>query len=83
MNIVESKNNSIVAITELSDSNGDIVIASIKMNGKGQVEIDNISKNISANVLTSAYGRENYDYQKKPIMETIRDGWKKTKRTIK
>ena len=66
LNVVESKDNSIVAITNLSDKNDNIVIASIKIDGNGQVEIDNISKNIPANVLTSSYGRENYDYQLEP-----------------
>ena len=66
LNVVESKDGTIVVVTDLSDSNNDIVIASIKIDGTGQIEIDNISKNIPSNVLTSSYGRENYDYQKQP-----------------
>lgn len=66
LNIIESKDDSIVAITDLSDDDGNIVIASIKINGNGQIEIDDVSKNIPAHVLTSSYGRENYDYQLKP-----------------
>lgn len=76
LNIVESTtdSNSIVVVTDLSDSKNDIVIASIKIDGNGQIEIENVSKNIPANVLTSAYGRENYDYQTSPVNNDF-TGW--------
>ena len=62
LNIVKSgsRNDSIVAITELSNSNGDLIVVPIKVDGKSnvnQIEID-------SNVLTSIYGKDN-DY----------DGW--------
>ena len=50
-------NNSIVIITELIDNQDRPIIVSIKINGKGQ--INNI--NINTNVMTSAYGRNNYE----------------------
>ncbi len=68
LNIVESNtvNDSIVVITKLIDSNDNPVIVSILIDGKGRVEICDTSsklkiKNIDANVMTSAYGRNNYD----------------------
>lgn len=59
LNIVKSgsRNDSIVAITELSNSKGDLIVVPIKVDGKSnvnQIEID-------ANVLTSIYGKDN-DY---------------------
>jgi len=62
LNIVKSgsRNDSIVVITELSNSNGDLIVVPIKIDGKSnvnQIEID-------SNVLTSIYGKDN-DY----------DGW--------
>ncbi len=76
LNIVESTKdpNSIVVITDLGDNNDNIVTVSLKLNGNGQIEIDGINKTISTNVITSAYGRNNYDYQKKPINGSF-DGW--------
>ncbi len=76
LNIVESitDSNSIVIITELADSDENIVVVSLKLNGNGQVEINNVNKNIDANVLTSAYGRENYDYPVNPTNTSYR-GW--------
>ena len=60
LNIVESgsRNDSIVAITELSDSKGNLIIVPIKVSGRATVnEIQ-----IDANVLTSIYGKDkNYD----------------------
>lgn len=61
LNIVESgsKKGSIVAITELADNDGNLIIVPIKVNGKANVnEIE-----IEANVLTSVYGKDN-DYDK-------------------
>ena len=64
LNIVESstKDGSIVIVTDLSDSNGDIVVVSLALDGKGRIEIEDVVKNVDANAMTSAYGRENYDY---------------------
>ena len=77
LNIVQSTtdDNSIVVITHLSDQNDNIVIASVKIDGTGQVEIENVNKNIDSNVLTSIYGRENYDYQLKPRADGKFTGW--------
>lgn len=66
LNILKSStdSNSIVVITELADKQDRPVIASIKIDGKGQ--INNIE--IDTNVLTSAYGKDNYDsFMKKNI----------------
>lgn len=57
LDIVKSHNNSYVLTTYLSDKQNRQVIASIKIDGKGY--IDNIE--IDTNVMTSAYGRNNYD----------------------
>lgn len=57
LDIIKSHNNSYVLTTDLSDNSDRQVIASIKINGKGYV--DNIQ--IDSNVMTSAYGRNNYD----------------------
>lgn len=68
LNIVKSSTdtNSIVVITELADKQDRPIIASIKIDGKGV--INNIE--IDSNVMTSAYGRNNYDnFMKKNIAE--------------
>lgn len=57
LDIVKSHNNSYVLTTDLSDNQNRQVIASIKIDGKGY--INNIE--IDTNVMTSAYGRNNYD----------------------
>lgn len=59
LDIVKSntKDNSIVLTTHLADKNDNTVIASIKIDGKGKVN-DII---IDTNVMTSAYGKSNYD----------------------
>ena len=59
LNVLKSstKDDSIVIITELSDKNDNIVVASIKIDGKGR--INDIF--IDTNVMTSAYGKSNYD----------------------
>lgn len=64
LNVVQSgsRNDSIVVITELSDSAGNLIIVPIKVSGRAtvnQIQID-------ANVLTSIYGKDK-DY----------DGWMK------
>ena len=61
LNVLKSdtKNDSIVVVTELADKNGDIVVASIKIDGKGTIN----DIRIDSNVMTSAYGKSgNYDY---------------------
>lgn len=68
LDIVKSntKDDSIVLTTYLADGNDNTVIASIKIDGTGK--INNIE--IDSNVLTSAYGKENYDgFMKKNIQE--------------
>ena len=86
LNIVESvtEPNSIVVVTPLSDNKNNIVIASLKINkGTGQIEIDNVMKNVPSNVMTSAYGKNNYDTWMKnnqdnnKIIYDIDDGIKK------
>ena len=59
LNVLKSSttNNSIVIITELIDNQDRPIIVSIKINGKGQIN----DINISTNVMTSAYGRNNYE----------------------
>ena len=59
LNVLKSdtKSDSIVVVTELSDKNNNIVIASIKIDGKGNIN----DINIDTNVMTSAYGKDNYD----------------------
>lgn len=59
LDVVQSNTdkNSIVITTYLADKENRTVIASIKMNGRGT--IDDIR--IDTNVMTSAYGRNNYD----------------------
>lgn len=76
LNVVLSttQQDSFVVITDLSDNNDNIVVISLKLDGNGQVEIDTVNQNVSANVLTSAYGRENYDRQNKKINGNYK-GW--------
>ena len=57
LDVVKSHNNSYVLTTDLSDSQDRQVIASIKIDGKGYVN----DIKIDTNVMTSAYGRNNYD----------------------
>lgn len=52
-----TKADSVVLVTDLIDRENRPVIASIKMNGKGKVH----NKKINTNVLTSFYGKDNYD----------------------
>lgn len=69
LDIVKSntKDDSIVLTTYLADKNDNTVIASIKIDGTGK--INNIE--IDSNVLTSAYGRNNYE---KFMEENIKNG---------
>lgn len=69
LNVLKSNtdSNSIVVITELVDKQDRPVIASIKVDGKGQIN----DIQIDTNVMTSAYGRNNYD---KFMQENIAKG---------
>lgn len=69
LDIVQSNTdpNSIVLTTYLADKQNRTVIASIKIDGRGQ--INNIE--IDTNVMTSAYGRSNYD---KFMQDNIKNG---------
>lgn len=76
LNILESStiDDSIVVVTELSDKEGRIVIVSLAIDGKGHIEVTDINNNneikrLSSNVMTSAYGRNNYE----TWMESNRD----------
>ena len=51
-----SRSDSIVVITEAVDFNNNPVIAAIKLEGHGAVD----SKYIDANIMTSAYGKDNF-----------------------
>lgn len=64
LNIVESstRDGGIVVVTDLSDSNNDIVVVSLAPDGQGRLEVDDVITTKSANVMTSAYDRRNYDY---------------------
>lgn len=68
LNILESStvDDSIVVVTKLTDKEGRIVIVSMAIDGKGNVEFTDVNnknevRRINANVVTSAYGRNNYD----------------------
>lgn len=69
LDIVKSntKSDSIVLTTYLADKQNRTVIASIKMNGKGTIN----DIRIDTNVMTSAYGRNNYE---KFMEENIKNG---------
>ena len=51
-----TKNDSVVIITEAIDSQNKPVIAAILLNGSGRVD----GKHINANIMTSAYGKDNF-----------------------
>ena len=57
LDIVKSHNNSYVLTTDLSDNQNRQIIAVVKINGKGYIN----DIKIDTNVMTSAYGRNNYD----------------------
>ena len=57
LDIIKSHNNSYVLTTDISDNQDRSVILSIRFDGKGMVD----NYKIDANVLTSAYGRNNYE----------------------
>lgn len=57
---------SIVIITNLIDCQGRKIIIPLLINGKGNVKVYDfkyriVNKNVSTNVMTSAYGRNNFD----------------------
>ena len=53
----QTRDDSILIVTKLKDMNHRPIVVSIKINGKGQIK--NIQ--IDSNVMTSVYGRNNYD----------------------
>ncbi|GEM_PF-2936256 len=57
LTVLKSYNNSFVAVTNLVDNNNNPVIAALLVDGVGKIE--NIS--VSANVMTSAYGKDNFE----------------------
>ena len=59
LNILKSdtKYSSVVIVTELFDKNDNIIIVSIKIDGKGMVK----DIQIDTHVMTSAYGKDNYE----------------------
>ena len=69
LSILESSTvrNSIVVVTKLTDRDGKTIIVSMAIDGHGHIETINNNNNnievvrIPANVMTSAYGRNNYD----------------------
>ena len=66
LNVLKSstKDDSIVVVTELSDKNDNIVVASIKIDGKGTIQ----DIRLDTNVMTSAYGKGNYEtFMKKEV----------------
>lgn len=66
LNILKSHDNSYVVVTELADKQGRPIIASIKIDGTGRLN----DVEILSNVMTSAYGRNNYDaYMQRNIKE--------------
>ena len=85
LNILESSTvkDSIVVVTELSDNDGKIIVVSMALDGKGHIEITDVNnkneiKRLDANVMTSAYGRNNYEMwmeqNKERIIYDIDDG---------
>ena len=62
-----TKDDSIVLTTDLSDKQDRTIIASIKIDGKGNVN----DIRINTNVMTSAYGKDNYD---KFMQDNIKNG---------
>jgi hypothetical protein len=67
LDIIKSHNNNYVLTTDLSDKQDRSVIVSIKFDGKGN--IDNINQVL--NVMTSAYGRNNYENYMKNNADNI------------
>ncbi|MBQ9797855.1 MAG: hypothetical protein IJW50_09060 [Clostridia bacterium] len=61
-----TREDSVVIITDAVDSQNRPVIAAIKLNGNGRVE----QKHIKANILTSAYGKDNFQSFLDRIAET-------------
>ncbi len=64
LNIVESntRDNSIVVITDLADKNGNIITVPISIDDQGNLSIEDFFNGEAVNKMSSAYGRGNYDY---------------------
>ena len=73
LNIYKSstRDDSIVLVTHLSDKKGNIVLASIKVDGKGTIN----GIVVDANHMTSAYGKDNYDYNIDKKTGEYKPGW--------
>lgn len=73
LNIYKSstRDDSIVLVTHLSDKKGNIVLASIKVDGKGTIN----GIVVDANHMTSAYGKNNYDYNIDKKTGEYKPGW--------
>ena len=85
LNILESAtvDDSIVVVTELSDSNDRIIVVSMVIDGNGHIEVTDVNSKkeimrLPSNVMTSAYGRNNYEswmqQNKDRIIYDIDDG---------
>lgn len=61
-----NRNDSIIVVTTEKDPNNDPVIASIRPNGEGRYEIEDISSNF----ITSVYGRNNFPQFLKKVAES-------------
>lgn len=71
-----TRDDSIVVLTEIADKENRPVIAAIKMNGKGYQE----GNRIDANILTSVYGRNNFnDFIKRNVEAGTVIYWSKEK----
>ncbi len=71
-----TREDSVVIITEAVDSNDRPVIAAIKLNGRGNLR----NRYIKANILTSAYGKDNFqDFLNRIAAENATIYWNKEK----
>jgi len=68
LNIIESttRENSIVAITQLEDANDNIIVAALQIDGFGNIELVDANNNSyihtkTTNALLSSYGKNTYD----------------------
>ena len=71
-----TRGDSVVIITEAIDSENRPVIAAILLNGKGRLD----TKHISANIMTSAYGKDNFQlFLNRLVQENAIIYWDKKK----
>ena len=63
-----SKKDSLVVVTSEFDTNDNPVVVSVKPNGKGRYEVEEINSNF----VTSVYGRNNFiDFSKERLHKTM------------